>query len=68
MEKSFWTGPFNLPLGFGALNDGAILAPKVGKGKWSNFAQFSLFESKFDHLIPYVIESKLYRRVFGQDH
>ena len=40
---------------------------KVGYGKWSNFAQFLLFESKFDHLIPYVNESKSLRRVFGQD-
>ena len=31
------------------------------------FAQFSLFESKFDRLIPYVNESKSLRRVFGQD-
>ena len=37
------------------------------KGKWSNFAQFSLFESKFDHLIPDVNESKSLRRVSGQD-
>ena len=29
--------------------------------------QFSLFESKFDHLIPYVNESKSLRRVSGQD-
>ena len=26
-----------------------------------------LFESKFDHLIPYVNESKSLRRVSGQD-
>ena len=31
------------------------------------FAQFSLFESKFDHLIHYVKESKSLRRVSGQD-
>ena len=31
------------------------------------FAQFSLLESKFDHLIPYVNESKSLRRVSGQD-
>ena len=31
------------------------------------FAQFSLLESKFDHLIPYVNESKSLRRVYGQD-
>ena len=29
--------------------------------------QFSLFESKFDHLIPYVNESKSLRRFSGQD-
>ena len=34
---------------------------------WSNLAQFSLLESKFDHLIPYVNESKSLRRVSGQD-
>ena len=33
----------------------------------SNFAQFSLFESKFDHLIPYVNEGKSLSRVSGQD-
>ena len=49
------------PIGFGALNIGAILAPKEGLGKWSNFAQFSMFESKYDHLIPFVNESKLWR-------
>ena len=27
IEKSFWTTPFNLQEGFGALNDGDILAP-----------------------------------------
>ena len=27
-------------IGFGDLNDGDILAPKAGYGKWSNFAQF----------------------------
>ena len=27
-------------IGFGALNDGDILAPAAGKGKWSNFALF----------------------------
>ena len=32
-----------------------------------HFAQFSLFESKFDHLIPYENESKSLRRVSGQD-
>ena len=36
-------------------------------GNWGNFAQFSLFESKFDDLIPYVNESKSVRRVSGQD-
>ena len=41
---------------FGALNDGDILAPLAGYGKWSNFAQFSLFVSKFDHHIPSKIE------------
>ena len=34
--------------------------------KYSNFAQFSLFESKFDHPIPYVNESKSFRKVSGQ--
>ena len=38
------------------------------QGKWSNFAQFSLFESKFDHLIPYENESKSLRIATGQDH
>ena len=42
-------------------------SPLSRLGKWSNFAQFSLFESKFDHLIPYVNESKSLRRVSGQD-
>ena len=32
-----------------------------------SFAQFSLFESKFDRLIPYVNESKSLRRVSRQD-
>ena len=40
---------------------------KQARQKWSNFAQFSLFESKFDHLIPYVNESKSLRRVSRQD-
>ena len=31
------------------------------------FSQFSLFEFKFDHLIPYVNESKSLRRISGQD-
>ena len=31
------------------------------------FSQFWGFESKFDHLIPYVNESKSLRRVSGQD-
>ena len=30
-------------------------------------AQFSLFESKFDHLILYVNENKSLRNVSGQD-
>ena len=42
-------------------------SPLSRQGKWSNFDQFSLFESKIDHLIPYVIESKSLRRVSGQD-
>ena len=32
-----------------------------------HFAQVSLFESKFDHLLPYVNESKSLRGVSGQD-
>ena len=32
-----------------------------------NFAQFLLSESKFDHLIPDVNDSKSLRRVSGQD-
>ena len=51
IEKSFWTGSFNFATGFEALNDSDILAPKVGYGKWSNFAPFSLFVSKFYHLM-----------------
>ena len=35
--------------------------------QWSYFAQFSLFESKFDHFIAYLNESKQLRRVSGQD-
>ena len=31
------------------------------------FSPFSMFEFKFDHLIPYVNESKSLRRVSGQD-
>ena len=40
---------------------------KKARVKWSNFAQFSQFESKSDHLIPYVNESKSLRRDSGQD-
>ena len=54
-------------IGFGALNDGDILAPAAGKGKWSNFALFSLYESRFDHIIPNVNKGKSLRTVFGQD-
>ena len=32
-----------------------------------HFAQLSLFESKFDHLIPYENESKSFRRSARQD-
>ena len=35
---------------------------RIGK-----MTQFSLFESKFDHLLPYVNESKSLKRVSGQD-
>ena len=35
--------------------------------KWSNFAQSSLFESKFDRIIRYENESKSLRRATGQD-
>ena len=35
-------------------------------GNWSNFAQSSLFEPKFDNLIPYDNESKSLRRASGQ--
>ena len=42
-------------------------SPLSKLGKMEQFAQFSLFESKFDHLIPYVIKSKSLRRVSGQD-
>ena len=42
-------------------------SPLSSLGKWSNFDQFSLFESNFDHLIPYVNEIKSLRRVSGQD-
>ena len=54
-------------IGFWPLSDGEILAPSAGQGKWSNFAQFSLFESKFDHLIPYVNEIKSLSRISEQD-
>ena len=39
------------------------------KQAWENGAilKFSLFESKFDHLIPYVTESESLRKVAGQD-
>ena len=38
-----------------------FLPLKQAREKLSNFAQFLLSESKFDHLIPYVNESKLLR-------
>ena len=39
------------------------------KQAWENgtILKFSLFESKFDHLIPYVNESESLRRVSGRD-
>ena len=67
IEKCFWTGPF-------------ICHRFRSSQRWWHFSplsrprkngailtQFSLFESKFDHLIPYVNESKALRRVSGLD-
>ena len=40
---------------------------KQARGNGAILLNFLLFESNFDHLIHYVNESKLLRRVSGQD-
>ena len=42
-------------------------SPLSRLGKMEQFCSISLFESKFDHLILYVNESKSLRSVSGQD-
>ena len=66
IEKSFWTGHSNL-YRFRSSQRWLHFSPLSRLGKMEQFCSILLFESKFDHLIPYVNESKSLRRVFGQD-
>ena len=66
IEKSFWTGPLICHRSWSSQRWWHF-SPLSRLGKIVIFAQFSLFESKFDHLIAYVNESKSLRRVSGQD-
>ena len=63
IEKSFWTGSFNLHR-FRSSQRWWHLSPLSRQCKME---QFSLFESKFDHLIPYLNDSKSLRRVSEVD-